>query len=358
MIKTAISTRHVSHKFVKQINSIGSARIVTKQSQESSFKKYIVYECHGHCGGHSDRIKGIFSSYAWSLLTNRTFLINITEPCYFNELMRPNEVNWNAELDWLMSSGQLRPNYTKTVISKVNDLNYRLELRTLDVRKVDSDKDMIGISTNLEWLDSLSKNKALQPILLAHGYKPPNYIRAVSVYKLWYNKLFRLVPVLKQRYDKFMRKAKPNNKTTLICVQVRIGGRRPNVRHDAVINKRENTKYFWKFIKEKFIAKIKKGKYKIFITTDTGSVEEEAFRIFDKRRLVKIDGDFPHLDKEKGYGKNCSRFEKAILDFHVIKECDMFLASASGYGRFANYNRPRPHHNYAVFVNETKIVVY
>jgi hypothetical protein len=340
--------------------SIRSVRVESKQTKEANFKKFIVYECHGHCGGHSDRIKGIFSSYAWSLITNRTFLINITEPCHFAELMRPNDVqvNWNADLTTLLRSGQLRPNYTKIVISKVNDPKYRLDLRTLDIRKIESDKDMIGISTNLEWLDSLTKNKALQPILLSKGYKPPNYVRAVAVYKLWYNKLFRLAPKLKQKYDEFMRKAKPNNNTALICVQVRIGGRRPNVRHDAVINKRENTKYFWKFVKEKFITKTKRGNYRIFVTTDTESVEQEAFHVFDKRRLVKISGDFTHLDKEKGYGKNCSRFEKVILDFHVIKECDMLLASASGYGRFANYNRPRPHHNYAVFVNETKIVVY
>jgi hypothetical protein len=64
--------------------------------------KFIAFECDIHskygkydCGGWSDRLKGIMAAYVWSLLTNRTFIINIARPCLLTSLIVPNQVSWD-----------------------------------------------------------------------------------------------------------------------------------------------------------------------------------------------------------------------------------------------------------------------
>ncbi len=51
--------------------------------------RHLVYYCDGWCGGWGDRLKGIMSSYAWALLTKRSFVIRITQPCQFDQLFVP-----------------------------------------------------------------------------------------------------------------------------------------------------------------------------------------------------------------------------------------------------------------------------
>ena len=62
--------------------------------------KYIKYEClkiNRLCGGWADRLKGIISTYALSLIMNRTFVMKITQPCHINAILQPNEINWDQE---------------------------------------------------------------------------------------------------------------------------------------------------------------------------------------------------------------------------------------------------------------------
>ncbi len=54
-----------------------------KKVKLNNNNRYIVYECiegMGLCGGWGDRLKGIYSAYAWSLLSKRKFYININKP--------------------------------------------------------------------------------------------------------------------------------------------------------------------------------------------------------------------------------------------------------------------------------------
>lgn len=74
-----------------------------KGSKSQDDKRYIMYRCEqkldrDYCGGIGDRLKGILSTYLWSLLTNRTFVVKITRPCNIINLMEPNLVNWNKEI--------------------------------------------------------------------------------------------------------------------------------------------------------------------------------------------------------------------------------------------------------------------
>ena len=56
----------------------------------------IGYRCttSWRCGGWGDRLKGIMSTYALSLVLNRSFSIEITQPCPLESMLLPNKVNW------------------------------------------------------------------------------------------------------------------------------------------------------------------------------------------------------------------------------------------------------------------------
>lgn len=77
----AISIINIFIFLVKYTDII--AQINTIQFKKPIKDKYVIYECTNEnlCGGWGDRLKGIMSSYAWSLITNRKFLIKHTRPC-------------------------------------------------------------------------------------------------------------------------------------------------------------------------------------------------------------------------------------------------------------------------------------
>ena len=55
--------------------------------------KFILFECDGGlCGGWADRLEGIMSAYAWSLIARRQLLIRISQPCRIDALLEPNKV--------------------------------------------------------------------------------------------------------------------------------------------------------------------------------------------------------------------------------------------------------------------------
>ena len=103
------------------INFLKEPHVITKYKVLKE-KKYVMYECtNSLCGGWGDRLKGIMSAYAWSLLTNRIFLINITNPCLLTTFFEPNEIQWNLEHYNLT-------NLKKEYYYKIDNLHFRQDL--------------------------------------------------------------------------------------------------------------------------------------------------------------------------------------------------------------------------------------
>lgn len=81
--------------------------ILSKFRIADESERFIMFRCdqqkdENDCGGLGDRFKGILAAYLWSILDNRTLLIRINRPCNFVNLLEPNEVNWdrNVEVSW------------------------------------------------------------------------------------------------------------------------------------------------------------------------------------------------------------------------------------------------------------------
>ena len=219
--------------------------------------------------------------------------------------------------------------------------NFYLMLSQLDIFEYYKETNLLIIRNNLDWFHTLKSNKHLNHTIHKLGHKPGNF-SLMHVFRKFYHDLFRLVPKLQNKFNEFMKIAKPDNETKLICAQIRIGGARPNVKYDNEFLPRNSSKLFWNFIRETFINVYPRIKYKIFITTDTESVEEESIKEFGED-IVKIDGDFIHIDREEyGNTNDCTRSEKVILDFHALQFCDMAIISPSGFGRYGVANRINP----------------
>ena len=167
----------------------------------------------------------------------------------------------------------------------------------------------------------------------------------------WFNKIFNLNPKVEEKFQEYLKKAKPTNTSKLICTQVRIGGSRPNVSYDQSITPRNFTVFYWDFIKNTFIKNMTDEKfddYKIFVTGDTKSAVDEAREALGADRVLTIDGHYPHMDREFNYKDNCKRFEKVVMDFYMLGYCDMALVSDSGFGIFGLLRNRIPERDFYV----------
>ncbi len=152
-----------------------------------------------------------------------------------------------------------------------------------------------------------------------------------------------------------MRTAKPNNQSTLICAQIRIGGTRPNHESDYEFNKIENINVVWKFINESLINNdplIRETRnFKLFVTTDSELVLQDAFQFFGNDTIVLNDGSIKHIDRDlSGNLNTCSPIQRTILDFHSLQNCDKAVVThSSGFGILGVWNRKEPFKNLYIY---------
>lgn len=309
---------------------------------------YVIYECTNEdlCGGWADRLKGIMSAYALALLTDRQLVINQNKPCRLVNFLEPNEINWNLN--------DFTTNLTKRQTEQrwsIGNNKYRLSLADFSIKQFQSKFKFISIKNNLDWLEPISRNKNIRQHLINLGFDPAKF-KIQFLFKKWYNKLFKLNERLELKYKNF---TKQINGTKLICVQIRIGGKREFVAYDSTFTNISNTINYWNYIKKNFIKN--ETNYKVFLTTDTGKIESEAIDIFGANRLITNSGNNVHLDREKKLGNQCSKVDRVYLDFHSLQNCHMALISESGFGKLGVWNRVKPNENLAMFSKKGEIIV-
>ena len=135
---TDVFQRKINEQDIKNVkeNNIGFKQYVDRSKFYALQKprgkinrmKYIQYECnvpHKVCGGWADRLKGIMSTYALSMILNRSFLLQITQPCYIETLLQPNQINWNTKIDRKnIKTHRIDDNYILRELFEHVDLNW------------------------------------------------------------------------------------------------------------------------------------------------------------------------------------------------------------------------------------------
>ena len=111
----------------------------------------MVYECaRPSCGGWADRLRGIMSVYAWSILTNRQFVINMTFPCQLSHMLVPNKIDWRPL--HLQSS---LANLTIKSVRLIDDKKFQKNLPKLNVSEYEKNADVLVFRTNVDFLKPL-----------------------------------------------------------------------------------------------------------------------------------------------------------------------------------------------------------
>ncbi len=311
------------------LNKSSSRKYITNDRIKLKSNKYIVFECiEGQCRGWADRLKGILSAYAWSLITDRRFYININKPCQLSNMLEPNKINWITNFTQLYAN--FSSNNIKYIIGYDNyKLRKSIQNLTLDEFEQDS-FDLIIIRNNLSWLKEMSKNKNIREKLIYLGYNPDKFNVQFLIHK-WYNDLFKLNANLQVKYNNFLSKIKSNE--ILMCAQVRIGG---GGKYDITFTERNNSIIYWNYIRNVFLNNNNNNSqnYKLFVTTDTQSIELEAKKEFGNNVIIN-EGLNTHLDwiQRGKVSSDCSEVSKTFLDFHSLQNCDKAIISQSGFGK-------------------------
>lgn len=306
-------------------------------------ERFVMYRCDRdmdthNCGGLADRFKGITSAYVWSILTNRSLLIKMTRPCNLVNLLLPNEVDWNRDV-------QVNEN-DKVELFKYGDNAFKERLKYMDLTLYKQATRLIVLHTNRNYAEAIEKNKQFHDTLRAHGYDPERFDLSYS-FREMYGRLFKLAPKLQTQYNEFMARARPNNNTKLICAQIRIGFIKHEIRkfyYDSYFQSVSNAKRFWQFIRENITSKLDEpSNYRLFLATDNVRVYQDAVNEFGDK-LVVYDGPFKHIDyvKYSDDVNDCSSVEKSILDFHTFQNCDYAVISFTQFGTMGICNRLDP----------------
>ena len=298
--------------------------------------KYILIECDkNYCTGWADRIKGILSAYGLSLVTNRQLVINIKKPCSLTNYLEPNEVNWNITLP---------KNLTFVKYEHHNNITNILN----NTASVDKDKDVLVLNFLFDYIWSLGRIPEFQEKLQMLGYEKYN-VQSVFVFDKWYRKLFKFNKNLEIDYKKYLNQLRPTLNHKIICVQIRIGGyqiRNGTRFYDSFFMHRNETYNYWKFIKENLIFNKTSNKtlqdYRIFLTTDTADVVEEAAQVFGNEKVVGSNDkitNIAHYNNNRDSNQNCPNFRYVFIDFFLLSQCDMGVISYSGFGHYGLMNR-------------------
>lgn len=298
--------------------------------------KFVRYTCHSYCGGFADRLKGIVGAYIWSRLTDRGFEIDVQHPCLLQNVLEPNEIDWRMEKNSMIE--ERRRDLTQIEIATIDNQIFRKHLSQINILELHAEVDTIIIRNNLDWVLHFSQNMLLQERIKELGFDVSKF-KFAFIFKDIYRSLFKLSPKLMSRYVDFVQRAKINDKTKLICVQIR-----------EYYAKRENSMLFWEFVQKQFLSQ-NNFEYKIFISTDMPNVHQEGLNFFGKNNCVTFDGEFKHIDRGETNLNDCQSIEKVILDFNAFQNCDYAVISDSGFGKLGVYNRDKPDENLYVFKN-------
>ena len=161
LIYILLSIKYYEYQFKVNGKVREEIKLPLDRTAINTIKKYIFYECgkNYQCGGLADRFKGIVNAYAWSLLTNRTFVMSITRPCDFTNLIIPNEIDWDYNIDKLVRVKKLPENYSYHEFLRLHMKKGDHTEIDFDIRNYHKDSDLIKINSNVPWMDMFSKNK-------------------------------------------------------------------------------------------------------------------------------------------------------------------------------------------------------
>jgi len=263
--------------------------------------------------------QGIMSAYAMGLLMNRKLIIKLKKPCPLENYLIPNEIDWS--FDHIPGYQNLSK---EAFYISYNDNFVKNDLKNIDFLNFKSNVNVILYRDGFNLIRHLTLNINHLEKIKSLGYSVNNF-NIENMFYDFYKRMFKFNKKLDSLFKKTIKKAKPNKNSKLICAQIRIGGN-----GDLQFTAKENSKKYWQFIKNNLTSKL--NDYKLFVTTDTPELIDEANQVFGNDTVIAF--------KERSFHK-----------------CDMGVVSHSGFGLIGILNRKelKDLKNFYVFTNQENL---
>jgi len=279
------------------------------------------------------------SAYAWSLISGRELVLDVTKPCHLTNFLLPNKIQWNKDLNEIFRAKNIKNKTSQFKIWQWGGMYH--EMADWKLENFNPSSDIVYIRNNIDWLEPFSKNKHIRERLIELGFQPEKF-KLQYVFKDWYKKLFKLAPNLNKKYKFYLKQFKPKQSTQLVCAQVR-----------TEFLKANSSSLFWNYIRNNFTKNL--NDFNIYLTTDSVRIENEAIKEFGSK-VFKINGTINNIDHTE-QKIDPTKIEKAFIDFHMLQNCDMAIISESGFGKLGVFNRNEPNRNLVMISKDIKIVI-
>ncbi|XP_060085633.1 uncharacterized protein LOC132565044 [Ylistrum balloti] len=287
---------------------------------------YMVYDCShrwsGSCGGWSDRLSGILSTYMLAILTNRKFLINFDNPCPLENYFEPKSYDWR---------------YNKTLLGSKPSRNYHLKdnngWKIIDVlltaNSTQPIKDFFTAHVSfvrINW----DMTREFRKFFHVENYAPwITRLHFADIYRYIFDLFFQPKPFL---LDILNSVVKNKHTDKMFCAHVRIG-RSSTLPKDNVRTKSEDIHVILDFIET-----IDKTRHDLFLATDSNELQKQFRSKYSKNFILNVPGRITHIDQTKN-GDLCDGFQKQLLDFLLLRTCDKLVICESGFSMMAAYWR-------------------
>lgn len=331
-------------RFQHLINEFSSFINISSFETNSFTSKTFIYSCRSFCGGWGDRLRGIFSVYMLALVSNRRFLIDMSYPCDIHRVLQPHRI------DWRFSSNFQTKNRTKLTINTMASWQKEYRIKMINLIKNEnfvelwSSYDDIFMTTNADYLSIVLQNRHY-PIQLKNlfGRFKLSEISLSRLFPFLFDFLFQPKLSVRQRVDVILGAAIDRR---LICFHIRLG-KNPSNPFDHQFQQRENTtrsmidyvdRHLWN-----------QSESLIFVTSDSSQAIADVLYHYPTNAMTIV-GPLLHIDRFDRRTKYLEDgFQKVFADFYLLGECQILIASHSGFSSWANRRRTNFTSNYFIF---------
>ncbi|XP_069107025.1 uncharacterized protein [Argopecten irradians] len=288
----------------------------------STYPSYLVYDCsrewRGDCGGWSDRLVGIMTTFAISILTKRHFRIHFDKPSLLHDHLV------SSNFDWRYNSSALT-NGTHSYHNLLHN-NHKRVVKYLTGEKDISSYFKHDVSfVRMNW--DLTYNIRQRPNVASEIPWITHYHQA-DIYKHLYKFMFELSPQFVNVLNSHHIAQRKRNK--IACAHIRVG-QNPNMPLDAV-GPVKFLEPLWKFFDS-----LNHDEYDLFIASDTDSIKYVAKARYPGN-MIDTPGNITHIDQPHINDPD-DGFQKQLLDFHILVNCDILIVPASGFSILAAFIR-------------------
>ncbi|OWF48818.1 hypothetical protein KP79_PYT14596 [Mizuhopecten yessoensis] len=280
--------------------------------EDRTLSGYIVYDCStqhsGLCGGWSDRMSGILSTFGIAIISRRHFKINHDKPCAFDNFLEPNRYNWTFD------KSEIPTNSDYMYLIDNNSKNLRvLSLKTKHLEN--------AFKTNvtfirMNWDMTLDFRKRPD---IAEDFPWVTKLQYADIYYGLYHYLFKPGKTVLHEFANLQKRRKHE---LLACAHARAGD--PG-------SKRRDFSYIWKFL-----SKLDRSKYDIFIASDQQYVRDAGIDSLEGYDVITTPGVLGNMDIGS---VGCDVFMTGMVDFYTLTTCDLLVLTNSGFSILSAYVR-------------------